>query len=261
VHTFLQAQAPKIANQVREQLARFGKMSQEDEELVERVLRDIDLTGWAALAGDVQPILDDIMREASLEAFKQIHFDVESDPEVLNVVNQAALDYAEARSAEMVGMRVDELGRLVENPNAQWQIADSTRDYLRGDVTQAMEEGWSNDRLAAAIGDSYGFSEGRAMTIARTETAKASNVGALNSYKASGVVDGKQWITADDDLVSEECAENGEAGPNQDGVLLDLSEDFPSGDEAPPVHPNCRCAVIPFIDWNAPATATETGDE
>ena len=151
-------------------------------------------------------------------------------------------------------MRYDELGRLVENPNAAWQITESTREYLRADVTQALEQGWSNDKLASQLQEAYGFSDTRAMVIARTETQRAGNAGALAGYKASGVVDGTQWLTAEDDKVTPECEENGRAGVNGDGVLP-LGATYPSGDEAPPSHPNCRCSLAPWIDWNTPAAA------
>src|SRR6185312_12134499 len=122
---------------------------------------------------------------------------------------------------------------------------EGTREFLRDDVGQALADGWSNDELAKKLADSYAFSDDRAMTIARTETQMAANAGALNGYKASGVVDGKIWLTAEDDLVSEECQENGDAG------VIGLDEDFPSGDDAPPVHPNCRCSIAPFIDFGS----------
>ena len=145
-------------------------------------------------------------------------------------------------------MRRDELGRLVENPDAEWAIDGSTRDFLRGAVTDAIEGGWSNDKLAGAIDDAYAFSKDRAMMIARTETQMAANKGAVAGYKASGVVQRKQWLTAEDDLVEEDCIANSEAGPAGDGTL-GLDEDYPSGDDAPPAHPNCRCVILPVVEF------------
>lgn len=164
-------------------------------------------------------------------------------------VSDYATAYAADRAAELVGRRRDELGRLVPNPNAEWEITEPTRDFLRGSVTDAIEGGWSNDKLAGAIADSYAFSEERAMTIARTETQMAANAGAVEGYRASGVVARKQWVTAEDDLVEEECLDNAAAGDGGDGIL-DLDEDYPSGDDAPPAHPNCRCVIAPVVDFS-----------
>lgn len=207
----------------------------------------MDFAGWAVLVGDIDETLAGIVEASGYAALKQVGIDVKAEEGKAGIVNSYALDYADDRAAELVGMRYDELGGLVENPDAEWAITDSTRDFLRGAVTDAIRGGWSNDKLASTISDSYGFSAARAMMIARTETQMASNKGALAGYKASGVVAMKQWVTADDDLVEEECLANAEDGPGKDGVLA-LDEDYQSGDDAPPAHPNCRCVIVPIVE-------------
>ena len=251
MHAFLKAQAPHIARQVVALRATVVKaeLSDDDQQALDAVLADLDLSGWSALAGDVAPLLDEIARDGSHAALHQVHVATSADSDVFSVVNQDALDYAAERSAAMVGKRRNLAGDLVDNPDARWRIDDSTRELLRADIAEALADGDSNDELAQRIVDSYAFSDDRAMTIARTETQFAANTGAVNGYKASGVVDGKQWLTAEDDLVSEECQENGEAGENGDGVI-GLDDIYPSGDAAPPVHPNCRCTIAPYIDFD-----------
>lgn len=163
-------------------------------------------------------------------------------PGITDLVNEKAVEYAKQRAAELVGMKwVD--GELVPNPNAEWRIDDSTREMLRGQVTQGMDEGWSNDRLADEIVDknAYAFSDDRAEMIARTETAMADVAGNMAGYRESGLVVGKKWITAGDDEVSLECELNGDAG------VVGLDDAFPSGASEPPEHPNCRCDVVPVL--------------
>lgn len=263
VAKFLRAQAPKMAEQIntlRAKYMRKAELTADEQDTLERILAELDFTGWAVLAGDSADVLQALIDDAGYAALLQVGIDTSAQPEVVNVVNDFALGYAQDRSAEMIGMRRTALGTLEPNPNAEWQITESTRYGVRGVVADALKQGWSNDELAAALADSYAFSTDRAMVIARTETQLATQQGALAGYKASGVVDGKQWLTADDDRVSEECEANGEAGPNGDGVLMDLDAVFPSGDDAPPVHPNCRCAIVPYVSYdNVPAQA-DTGD-
>ena len=129
-------------------------------------------------------------------------------------------------------------GELVDNPNGEWQITDGTREMLRSDVTTAMQEGWSNDRLSDELQDNYAFSEERADMIARTETARADAQGNLAGYKASGQVESKEWLTAPD--CCDECQEI-------DGEIVGLDETFSTGDDGPPLHPNCRCSVLPVL--------------
>ncbi len=260
IAAFLTAQAPKIAGQVQVMRGQLGKadVSQDELDAIDRILNDLDFAGWSVLAGDVEPLMQEIVEEGSYAALAQVGIDVSADSGIAGVVSRDAVEYAQERAAELVGKRRDALGRLTDNPNAEWRIDEGTREFLRASVTQAITEGTSNEELSRSIRESYGFSKERAEVIARTETNLAANAGALNGYKASGVVDGKQWLTADDDLVSEECQANGEAGPNGDGVLLDLDADYPSGDSAPPVHPNCRCTLAPYIAFaNEAAPADE----
>lgn len=250
IAAFLTAQAPKIAAQVNEIRSRTLKadLTAEQQAEVDAILAEISFQGWAALAGDVESVLEEIANNGGLAALKQVHIDVTADPDVMNVVNRDALKYAATRSAAMIGMQRNEAGDLVPNADAEWRIDESTRDMVRTNVEQALADGWSNDKLASAIGEAYAFGRDRASVIARTETQLAANAGALSGYKASGVVDGKQWLTAGDDLVSEDCVENGEAGDNGDGVI-GLDETYPSGDDAPPAHPNCRCTIAPYINF------------
>lgn len=210
----------------------------------------MDFAGWAVLVGDIDEALAGIVEDSGYAALKSVGIDVKAEEGKAGVINDYAVDYADDRAAELVGMRYNELGDLVDNPDAEWAITDSTRDFLRGAVSDAITGGWSNDKLAGVISDAYAFSDDRAMTIARTETQMASNKGALAGYKASGVVAYKQWVTAEDDLVEEECIANSEDGPGKDGVLP-LDEDYQSGDDAPPAHPRCRCVIVPIVETEA----------
>jgi hypothetical protein len=83
---------------------------------------------------------------------------------------------------------------------------------------------------------------GRALRIARTETAFAATEGqkeGLREARDAGLVEGKvmkQWSTADDEATCDECAELGAAGP------VGEDESFSTEVDDPPAHPNCRCS-------------------
>lgn len=171
-------------------------------------------------------------------------FDPKSDiDKMLSQVNEYAVEYAEKRAAELVGMKWDEeAGAWIENPNAAWSIDQTTRNQIGDLVTQAEEKGWSNDELAEAIGDIGGFSEDRAMMIARTETAFADIRGNLMGWGESGVVETKEWsVTAGEGC--EDCQA-------LDQVVVNLEDNFDcGGDEVdgPPGHPNCQCDLLPGV--------------
>lgn len=184
----------------------------------------------------VEPLLEELSKAGAVAALDQLEL---SDQDITSQASQEAIDYADDRAAELVGMRYDDSGDLVENPNAEWRIDESTRELLRSDVTRAEEEGWSNERLASALEDNYAFSEARAAVIARTESAFADVAGNLAAWKASGQVAGKQWIVSAN--ACDECQ------PLAD-VVVELDEDFPDdGGDGPPLHPNCECDVVPVL--------------
>ena len=255
MRAFLQSQVRPMANQIAAVIAHHGtrKAAPSLDELLalDEVVANLDFAGWSVLAGDIEDTLAEIVKDQGIAALDSVGIDVTANTDVLNVVSQDALDYGKERSAEMVGMRVNDAGELVQNPNAEWQITEGTREGIRATVEDAMRTGATNDEIAATLQDAYAFSDERAMMIARTETQMAANAGALAGYKASGVVQGKLWSTAEDDLVSEDCQENADAGE------LALEAEFPSGDDAPPAHPNCRCSIVPVV---IEATDTEEDD-
>jgi len=84
------------------------------------------------------------------------------------------------------------------------------------------------------------MSRHRAELIARTETANALSTASLDSMKDMGI-EGKEWVTAGDDRVSDECLSN-----EADGVIP-VNQAFSGGVMAPPQHPDCRCTVAPAI--------------
>lgn len=179
-----------------------------------------------------------VAKDGAKEGLLQV--DTPADGDALDQANEQAITYAKDRAAEMVGKKwVD--GELVDNPDAQWVITEATREFLRSDVDQALTEGWSNEQLASALSDNYAFSDARAENIARTETAKADVQGNLAGWRSSGIVQRKQWLTAPD------CCDDCQA---LDGDVVDLNENFEGGVEGAPLHPQCRCDVLPVIEDN-----------
>lgn len=239
---FLADQAPKIAEQMAglmglEKSAQGGGVREKAKHVVEAIEFD-----WEELIELTEPMLVSIAISGGTEALDQLGI---TEDDIDDLMRERAEAWAKNRAAEMVGMR-REGDTLIPNPDAKWQITEGTRDMLRGVTEQALDEGWSAQEMAKNIADSAAFSDSRALMIARTEIAKADVAGSMVGYRASGIVAGKQWITAEDDLVSDECQLCGEAG------VIGLDDNFPTGEDAPPNHPNCRCAVVPILDDELP---------
>lgn len=233
------------------------EMSEEEDEDRKR-LRDI-VDGlpmdWSDLPAIVQPILVPMAQDGASEALEQIEVRGQTSTDL---ANERATEWARNRSAEMVGMKYGDDGELEDNADAKWAINESTRTMVNDLVTRAIDEGWSNDRLAQEIGGDEAFSDSRAEMIARTETAMADVQGNLVAYQAAaegGIDLMKEWLTAEDDLVSDDCQLNADAGP------IPLDDAFPSGASAPPEHPNCRCDLLPVRLASDPDAADDDSSD
>lgn len=227
---YLSKKGDAIAETVASKLAKAAMDDQSGK--IDSALDDVDWS-WGDLPPIVDPIIAGIATAAGTDALSELNL---FDADMLKRMTARASDYASQRAAELVGMTLAD-GELVDNPNAAWSIADTTRTLLRAAITDAMDSGASNDELATAIRDAAAFSPERAEMIARTETATADVQGTIAGWKASGVVKAKQWLVAPD--CCDECA-------LLDGETVPLDGDFDEGD--PPLHPNCRCTVVAVLD-------------
>lgn len=164
---------------------------------------------------------------------------------LLASANTVAEDYALERAAELVGMKYDDEGNLVENPDAQWAISDTTREKIREIIAESFTKDTPMEEIKTAIqkalqDEAEGggiFSEARAELIARTEVSNAQNRGNFSVWETSGAVKTIRWLTSEDEKVCPVCDEN-------DDVVVEIGDLFPSGDKYPGAHPLCRCVVV-----------------
>lgn len=124
-------------------------------------------------------------------------------------------------------------------------IDDTTLSALQDKVVAAVKDGMTATEIQASITAEFedDINPYRAEMIARTEFANAATNAQRATYEKSGIT---EWVWSqppgDED---DDCTEN-------DGETVKIGENFPSGDEQPPVHPNCKCAVspVPPDDWD-----------
>ena len=218
-------------NEALEATSQIGKVANESD----RIADSLRLAGLEALADALADIFMDLVKDSGAQALTQISVD---DPKIVEQVNELAVAWARDHAAELVGKKwVD--GVLMDNPRAVYRIDQVTRDGVRSLVAQAIDGGWSNDRLAQALRDAYAFSTERAELIATTETAFADESGSMIAYRQSGVVVGKRWLVGNQPVVCEICADNAAQG------VIPLGKEFNSGHDAAPAHPRCRCTILP----------------
>lgn len=203
---------------------------------------------WTLLVDPTEEQLAQVALDGAKRALVELGV---TDKGITEQVYADAVAWARDRAAELVGMRYNAAGDLVENPSADMAITSEVRDSIRAAVTDALEQGLPADELAESIQDLAEFSADRATAIARTEIIRANNQGHLNAFKGSGVVHEKEWSTAEDGDVCDECTDNEADGP------IGLDDAFSSGDDAAPAHPNCRCTIVAVVEQKD----EEEGDE
>jgi uncharacterized protein with gpF-like domain len=77
------------------------------------------------------------------------------------------------------------------------EITDTTRDDMRKILTKGMQEGWSINDMMKEL-EKLGINAYRAELIARTETTRAANQGALLGAVSTGLQTVKEWISVND---------------------------------------------------------------
>lgn len=237
---FLSEEAALIAEEITVALSEIGKADTDG--LVGKLLNKITFGRWRKLVDIFGEKLGIVAKDGAAEALVQVG--IEQTDDIVNQVNQQAVDWSRQHAAELVGMQIVD-GELVVNPSPIFAITDSTRDMLRDTVTEAIEDGWSNDRLASEIEAHAAFGADRAELIARTETAIADIEGSAIAYDESGLVAGEKWLTAAG--CCNKCAA-------LSGKVVKFGEGFvPSGyRKRPPLHPRCRCDVLPVFPEDMP---------
>jgi HK97 family phage portal protein len=142
------------------------------------------------------------------------------------------------------------------------EVNAETDRRLKAAIAEGIANGEGTFEIGERVKTIYDQAEGyRSERIARTETIRASGFAHEEAWKQSGVVEGKEWFTAKDERVCEFC------GP-MDGNTRFLDQEFFAKDvtlvgdkggtlnfgfdsiDTPPLHVNCRCAMLPILKDN-----------
>lgn len=277
LHRIADELAPVIASKIKASVSRFiqhvdlrdvlGSLIGEDENRVEGAIP------WSCFLGDVDfrdELLAGVERAGISTASKLKDVLLATTPATdaqvaFNLRNPDVEKWARERSASLIK-----------------ELTDTSRAAVRKIVAQTIANGSDYGSSAKAIKDAVGLTqqgvaavtnyrtmlearnldssvidrqvEGyrdrlltqRAETISRTETIAATNQGQLeywNQLADDGIIDSgsarKVWLVTPDDRLCPLCAPlDGKSVPIDEPFITELGEV-----DAPPLHPNCRCAM------------------
>lgn len=211
---------------------------------------------------DINKILFDLRIENKLS------YDI-----ILPIIRELILEFGQD-ALEMLGindlpfdMTTETINQYLKESalNGVRSINKTTKNEIKAILVESAKNGDSVDQISRKITQKFSdFDSKRAKNVARTEVLKASNHASLEGFKQSGQVVGKEWFTALDELVCPYCSLM--TNPNTGtGVVLPNDEKFFLKGEtiigtngkpfyvdfedvqAPPLHPNCRCTLLPVL--------------
>lgn len=228
----LKKKLTKIGADIGAQVEKFlGKLGKADEPEIDPddILSAIDWDLFEELEDDFIDDLAAVAKDSARLAIAQVGIEVTS--KLTGIVNLRAADWAVRHAGELISVDGDET------------LVSATRNMIRSTIAEGIASGATAEEIADAVQEAYAFSVERATIIAQTEVARANSYGALEGYREAGSMGltiRKEWL--DLETACEECVANAQAGP------IELDAAFPSGDEAPPAHPHCRCVISPVVE-------------
>jgi hypothetical protein len=149
-------------------------------------------------------------------------------------INDAVRESALEVVGDLIGKKLVD-GRLINNPNAKWRLSDETLSRINTFLDDAIKKNFDIDVIEAGI-DEIIANPLRSATIARTEAARASNLGMGLMYEELGV---KNLEIADNE------------GPNSCAACKAANGETWSVEKFmnnPIEHPNCVRIAFPAVE-------------
>ena len=119
-----------------------------------------------------------------------------------------------------------------------WGNSDILANQLKDKLAVAIATGQSIQKTARDFRERFNVQNYYAERLVRTETNYFHNSAELESYDSMGF-EYYEFVATLDSRTSEICAE-------MDGKKFKVSE-ARQGDNAPPLHPNCRSTIVPYF--------------
>ena len=120
-------------------------------------------------------------------------------------------------------------------------VTDTTYEKISIIVADNLDKGV--DEIKKGLKEYFiGISNTRAEAIARTESGYMTSLGTQMAYEESEVVEGKEWLSAGDNLVRDDHRDNEAEG------VIGVKSAFQNGEHFPAENSiNCRCALAPVV--------------
>lgn len=120
-----------------------------------------------------------------------------------------------------------------------WDSREKLAGELQGELTRVLLQGKSPTEAGKRLAKKMGTGEYQALRLVNTECTYAQSLADVDSFKSMDV-DKVQYLAT---LEAHTCDTCGAL----DGQVFTLKDVAP-GITAPPIHPNCRCTLVPYFE-------------
>ena len=121
-----------------------------------------------------------------------------------------------------------------------WSNRDKLAGVVRNELTKGIYQGKSSRNICNEISKRMEGSKDDIMRVVRTERSHAVNKAKLEQYKDTGFMKYKYKAAIGQSRTCERCRE-------EHNKVIAL-ENAIVGENFPPLHPNCRCTVVPSME-------------
>jgi SPP1 gp7 family putative phage head morphogenesis protein len=117
---------------------------------------------------------------------------------------------------------------------------------VRNQIEKGIIQGASIDKLSQSIKKEFEVSAYESKRLIHTELARVQSQASAQIYQQSSAIDQVMYDATLDGKTSKLCR-------SLDGKIFDANSNYPK----PPVHPNCRSAIVPVVDGWTPTKKRE----
>lgn len=122
-----------------------------------------------------------------------------------------------------------------------WSNREQVTAAAQGELLRSIIQGKGPVEASERLAQKMGVGKYQAVRLIQTETTYITTAANTAAFKASGV-DRVEYVATLEAHTCETCGA-------LDGKVLSL-KDVAAGMTAPPMHPNCRCVLVPYFDDN-----------
>ncbi len=128
-------------------------------------------------------------------------------------------------------------GRAKTWSDSIWANNKAIAERIQSDIVNIITTGKPYKEVATALSKDFGVRYHEAQRLIRTEMVRVGMESSLKTYADMGY-ELVKWVTVHDDRTcSPECEEH-----EGQIIRIDMAE---VGINIPPIHPNCRCSIVP----------------